>query len=335
MKLYNDSSNDSLSEPLHISLRKINRHLERIILFDRDLPSRSIIARNVLGLIRAGGKRLRPMMTIVGSRFGQHAESNEIYRLAAALELIHVASLIHDDILDQAPMRRGEPALHYKTDVYTAVHIGNYVMCRIIELMTAYSSEVEPYLHNLTSVTTAQLCLGEYQQMQHRFNFDVTLDQYWEKTRNKTAHLMASCLQLGASISKADTDVIQQLYTFGDCIGMAFQVHDDVLDFAQSAAKLGKPAGTDLRNGHITLPVMLAMEHQPIADKLRRLHANAPATAFDEAVALIRESDALDRALEMSNRFMDQAWGITEELHSFPASHDLQHIWTYFKNREQ
>lgn len=327
------SFNGTLSDQLNISLRRVNRDLERIILHDPDVPSRSIVAKSVLDLIRAGGKRLRPMMTIVGSRFGNDAESDDVYRLASAAELIHVASLIHDDILDQSDTRRGEPALHCKTGIYNAVHIGNYIMCRVIELMTSSGKDHEPYAHDLASITTTQLCLGEYQQMELKYNFDLSLDAYWEKTRNKTALLMATCLQLGAKAAGAVDEVVDQLYAFGDQLGMAFQVRDDILDFTQSSESLGKPSGVDLRNGHATLPAILAMRDASIAAKLHELKADSPDEAFNEAIELIHRSGSLEEALQMSHAFMKQAWEITEQLSAYPAHRDLKTLWYYFEAR--
>lgn len=326
-------SNVSLSDQLNISLRRINRDLERVVTHDPDVSSRSVIAKNVLELIRSGGKRLRPIMVIVGSRFGPDPENEHVYKLAAACEFIHAASLIHDDILDQSDTRRGQPAMHHKTDTNTAVHIGNYMMCRVVELIAKQSDELGAYMDQLTFVTTTQLCIGEYQQMEQRYDFNISLDRYWEKTRNKTAMLMAVCLELGADAAKADPNLSKLLYQFGEHIGMAFQVRDDCLDYMQSAEQLGKPAGADLRNGQVTLPAMLAMRDPYVRERLLKLNADSSAEAFDEAVQLIRDSDAIERALEVSHDFMRQAWAISEQLAHYPAHRDLQTLWHYFEDR--
>ncbi|WP_195573776.1 polyprenyl synthetase family protein [Paenibacillus sp. 1001270B_150601_E10] len=326
-------SNVSLPDQLHISLERVNRDLERIITYDQDLASRSIVATSVLDLIRAGGKRLRPLMVIVGSRFGDDPENRDVYKLAAVCEFIHAASLIHDDILDQADTRRGQPALHRKVGTKTAVYIGNYITCRVIELLTGQGTELENYIQDLTSVTTTQLCLGEYQQMEQRYNFNITLEQYWEKTRNKTALLMAASLQVGARAGMADLEVADALYEFGDYLGMAFQVRDDVLDYMQTADTLGKPAGADLRNGQVTLPAMIAKEDPYIRKHLITLTEESPIEAFDEAVGLIRDSGALAEALDMSHAFMQKAWNLSEELADYPAHRDLQTLWRYFEER--
>ncbi|WP_028593906.1 polyprenyl synthetase family protein [Paenibacillus assamensis] len=326
-------SNSSLSDQLQISMKQINRDLERIVTADPDVASRSIVRKSVLELIRSGGKRLRPIMVIIGSRFGIKPERTNVYQLAAVCEFIHAASLVHDDILDQADTRRGQPSLHKTTNVQTAVQVGNYMMSRVLELLSARTKDRDRNIDELASLTTTQLCLGEYQQMDNRYNFDLTLEQYWEKTRNKTAILMATSLHLGARASEADEEVAKQLYEFGDQLGMAFQVRDDVLDLQQSAEALGKPAGADLRNGQVTLPVLLAMEEPAIESHLRKLHEGAPDQLFDEAIKLIRNSGAIERALEVSHTFMQRAWDITEQLADYPAHRDLQTLWHYFEKR--
>ena len=328
------SSNQSFAHRMNISLERINRDLERLVIYDSALSPNSIITKSVLELIHSGGKRLRPIMVIIGSRFGSKPENSNVYKLAAACEFIHAASLIHDDILDQSDTRRGHPALHRKTDPRTAVFIGNYMMCRVVELLSKNEDQFEPYLDRLASATTTQLCIGEYQQMKHRFNYELTLEDYWAKTNNKTAMLMASCLEIGAFAAKADREVSDMLYQFGEHLGMAFQIRDDVLDYIQTSDTLGKPAGADLRSGQITLPAMLAMEDPAIKERITKLNADSSPEMFDEAIQLIRESGAIDRALEMSFDFMSRAWLISEQLSRYPAHQDLQTLWRYFDERK-
>ncbi|GJM77079.1 hypothetical protein HMSSN036_92950 [Paenibacillus macerans] len=177
--------------------------------------------------------------------------------MAAAAEFIHAASLIHDDIIDDSPVRRGQKAMHIKLGVSGALHVGNYMSARVIELISVYSADRDKYAYNLSSLATTQLCLGEYQQLAHLYDYGVTIEQYLEKSKNKTAQLMATCLQTGAQASGADSETAELLYAFGEKLGMSFQIRDDVLDFTQSAEQLGKPAGSDLRSGQITLPVLL------------------------------------------------------------------------------
>ncbi|TCZ76353.1 polyprenyl synthetase family protein [Paenibacillus albiflavus] len=323
----------NLDQMLKIDLNRIEKEIIKIIKNDPDLPKNSDVRKSLTDMVRSGGKRLRPIMVIVGSRFGKEADENKVIQLASLLEFVHVASLIHDDIIDQSDTRRSQPALHVKTGVPTAVHIGNYMMARIVELMTVYYKDRDQILNDLSTLVTTQLCLGEYQQLNNRFNYDMTIDTYLLKTSNKTALLMATCLQQGARLAKAERLVIEQLYDFGHNLGMAFQIRDDVLDFTQSAEVLGKPSGSDLINGQATLPVLYAMEDEALAGRIRSLNVNTPIAAFEEVIEEIKTSDGIDRANALSRQYMDTAWSQIDMLKSFPAARDLEQIWYYFEER--
>lgn len=325
-----------LSDLLHIQLEQIDNEMTDLVRFDRDLPVFSIVKRSVIDLIQAGGKRLRPMMVIVGSRFGTRLRQKQLIRLAAASEFIHASSLIHDDMIDQADQRRQQPTLHKTTNVYTATHIGNYMIARIIEAILEYTDDEEStaYLEHFIAGMPAKLCLGEYQQLNTRFCYDIELAAYLEKTKNKTALLMATCLQVGARAAQVDEQVVEKLYRFGEAIGMAFQIRDDLLDFIQTEEKLGKPAGADLMNGHVTLPVIYALEHPSLGPQIRALRDNSPIEEFQRVIEAIRETNALERTEQCCDDYMQQAWSIIESLQNNEAHHDLKLIWHYFNNRE-
>lgn len=325
-----------LSEALHIDIDRIDKEMIDLVRYDRDLSVFSVVKRSVIELIQAGGKRLRPMMVIIGSRFGTALEEKSLIRLAAAAEFIHASSLIHDDIIDQADQRRQQPTLHVKTDVYTATHVANYMMARIVEAILEYSDDdkTEDYLQELIAAAPSRLVLGEYQQLNTRFEFDISLDAYLEKTMNKTALLMAACLQVGARAAEVDERVAQKLFAFGEAVGMSFQIRDDLLDFTQTQEKLGKPAGTDLMNGQITLPVIYALEDEALGGRIRALHEHSPMSEFQAVVEEIRQSDALARTEAMSQAYMQKAWEIIDELRHFEAHQDLEVIWHYFNQRD-
>lgn len=325
-----------LSEALRIDLDRLDQEMIDLVKYDRDLPVFSIIKKSIIELIRSGGKRLRPMMVIVGSRFGSEdaANSPDIAQLAAAAEFIHAASLIHDDIIDRSDLRRNAPTLHVKTDVNTAAHIANYMMARVTEIILSRTEHRERYMNDFMAAMPTRLVLGEYQQLNHRFDFDVPLATYLEKTNNKTALLMATCLQVGAKAAGAEDGVCKKLYAFGEAIGMAFQIRDDIFDFVQPESSLGKPAGADLMNGQITLPVIYALEDPELGARIRTLHEGSSAEQFQEAVWLIRQSGAIERVVSLSDQYMEEAQRIMKELESFPAYYDLETIWKYFNRRE-
>ncbi|MUG46459.1 polyprenyl synthetase family protein [Paenibacillus woosongensis] len=324
-----------LHEELGISLRAVDKEIENIVKFDRDVPRSSELARSILELIRSGGKRVRPLMVIVGSRFGPAPDERKTWRLAAAAEFIHAASLIHDDIIDDSPVRRGDTAVHIKLGISRAIHVGNYMSARVIELISAYSAERERYAYDLSSLVTTQLCLGEYQQLSHLFDYDVTIEQYLEKSKNKTAQLMAACLRIGALSAGAGEEMAGLLYSFGEKLGMSFQIRDDILDFTQSSAKLGKPAGSDLRSGQVTLPVLFALQDEGLAPRIRSIGAHTPAEYTSEVIATIQSCGALQQTEALSQQYLNEAQQIIDRLSSYPAHRDLQALLSFFGGRDK
>ncbi|WP_110930304.1 polyprenyl synthetase family protein [Paenibacillus bouchesdurhonensis] len=324
-----------MNEQLGISLRAVDKEIENMVKFDKDVPRSSELARSIIDLIRSGGKRVRPLMVIVGSRFGPSPDERKVWRLAAAAEFIHAASLIHDDVIDDSPVRRGDKAMHIKLGVNRAIHVGNYMSARVIELISVYSADRERYVYDLSSLVTTQLCLGEYQQLSHLFDYDVTIEQYLEKSKNKTAQLIAACLRIGALSAGADEETASQLYDFGEKLGMAFQIRDDILDFTQSSEKLGKPAGSDLRSGQVTLPVLFALQDDTLAPKIRAVNEQTPAEYTNEVIAAIQSSDALERTEALSRQYLNEAQQIIDRLSHYPAHRDLQVLLKFFSGREK
>ncbi|TPG71260.1 polyprenyl synthetase family protein [Brevibacillus laterosporus] len=323
-----------LADQLHINLDTIDKEMLRIVRTDMSLPMLSAIAGNIGRMISAGGKRLRPMMVMVGSRFGRMADPKKVLQMAAVTEFIHVASLIHDDVIDQADTRRGKPTLHVLTDVPTAIHTANYMMARVAELLSKVEDDKNPYREEITGLLTSRLCLGEYQQMANRFNFSLSMDTYLSKTRNKTAILMSTCLEVGARLGRATPEVTAKLAQFGDHLGMAFQIRDDVLDFTETSEALGKPAGSDLANGNITLPVMYALQDERLSGSVRQLHEHSTEEEIHRVVQMIRDSDILDRADQMAEEYLQKAANIVGELAEYPAHKDLEVLITYFGKRK-
>lgn len=319
-----------LHEALRIDLDKVHRSLLTVIEEDPELPRPSVIYDSIAELIRSGGKRLRPILVIVGSRFGSEQRQDQVLRAAALLEYMHMASLVHDDIIDNAELRRNAKTIHVKTDIRTAVHIANYMMARAVEWSAAGDGDPK-HSAEMASLVTG-LCMGEYQQLQTRFDFDMTLELYLEKTRRKTALLMGSCLQAGAEAAQAEDSTCRDLYAFGEALGMAFQIADDLLDFTPSAAAIGKPVGADLRNGQVTLPVLYALEAPTLAPLIRQLSADSSPEAFDELIHLLAASPAIQRSRELALSYTSKAGQIAERYKEHPAYKDLRLLLDYFSH---
>ncbi len=331
----------NIHNQIGVDLASFDRLLREVVTSDRDLTPPSVVLSSVLDLINAGGKRLRPLMVVLGSRFGESGHEPAVMNTAVLLEYLHMASLVHDDIIDQSDMRRGMPTLHETTDVQTAVHIGNYMIARAIEWAAGHPddgsdrssedvSEEDAYrLAELAALVT-ELCMGEYDQLHHRFHYELTLEQYLEKTRCKTALLMAHCLKAGADAAKADAGTAERLFQFGESLGMAFQIRDDLLDFTEPKEAIGKPAGADLRNGNITLPVIYALNDPALAPGIRQLGPHSAAADMDEVIQRIAASGAIKQTEELARSYAHQAQRMIGDFADHPAQRDLQALLHYF-----
>ncbi|NGZ77398.1 polyprenyl synthetase family protein [Saccharibacillus alkalitolerans] len=323
-----------LHKKLRVDLRRINREMKRIVKYDNDVPPNSELERALLQTIDAGGKRLRPMLVTVGSRFGDRPDEHRIVQLAAAAEFIHTASLIHDDLIDRSPLRRGEPSLHTLIGPAKAVYVGNYMSARVVELLSGAEPQPGSGRQSFTAVATAELCLGEYEQLEHAYDYELSLDDYLLKSRHKTAHLMAVSLEFGARAAGAPEPLSRRLYAFGEHLGLSFQIRDDLLDFTASDEQLGKPAGSDLLGGQVTLPVLYALEDPALAAEIRRVGPNTKPEDIRPLLDKIRASGALKRAEAFCESELERAREIARSLRDYAAHEDLLTLTDYFGERK-
>jgi heptaprenyl diphosphate synthase len=204
-------------------------------------------------LIASGGKRLRPLLTILsGSQF--KADRGQIIAAGTAVELIHLASLVHDDIIDQADTRRGRASVNAKWGEKTAVLMGDYLFAKAFGLLT---KEKLYSILQLAVDCIQEMCDGEIQQDRDKFNSQQTLENYYRRIYQKTAKLLGMCCRAGAITANAAKKEQFALEQYGLHLGFAFQITDDILDFTGQTETLGKPAASDLAQGNLTLPVLL------------------------------------------------------------------------------
>lgn len=205
-------------------------------------------------LIEAGGKRLRPILTLAASRLCDYTGADHI-KLAATVEFIHTATLLHDDVVDQSAKRRGRATANILWDNKSSVLVGDYLFARAFQLMVETGS-----LEVLAILSNASAVIAEGEVLQLTTARDLTTDKarYDQVIRGKTAALFAAATEVGGVIAGADAARLTALRTFGDGLGMAFQLTDDLLDYGGSSAALGKNTGDDFREGKVTLPVILA-----------------------------------------------------------------------------
>ena len=206
-------------------------------------------------LIEAGGKRLRPMLTLAAARLCGYGGPYHVH-LAATVEFIHTATLLHDDVVDESLRRRGRPTANLLWDNKSSVLVGDYLFARAFQLM------VEPgnmRVLDILANASATIAEGEVLQLTAAQDLATTEDIYLQVVRGKTAALFSAATESGAEIAGASKDAVQALFTYGDALGIAFQIVDDLLDYGGSAAAIGKNTGDDFRERKLTLPVIKAV----------------------------------------------------------------------------
>lgn len=283
-----------------------------------------------LHLLQAGGKRIRPVFVLLGGKFG-HYDIHVIKDVAVALELIHMASLVHDDVIDDADLRRGRPTIKKIWDNRFAMYSGDYIFAKSLELMTNIN---HPLAHQILSKTIVELCIGEIEQIKDKYRFDQNLRDYLLRIKRKTALLIAASCQLGAVAAGVDDKIHRKLYRFGYFVGMSYQITDDILDFTGTEAELGKPAGGDLLQGNITLPVLFAMEDAKIRSEIVKVHENMNQSEISSIISMVKESGAINKSIEISDRYLQKALAVLEELPNNRAKKTLRDIAHYIGKRK-
>lgn len=261
--------------------------------------SREIID-HVLG---GGGKRLRPALILLSGRLCG-GPRDDLIRLAAAIELLHTATLLHDDVVDGAELRRGRATVASKWDPGLAVLSGDLLFSVAFSILASFG---QPRMLELMSGVIMDLSRGEMSQYEHREDLDVTEAYYLALIQKKTAALMAASMLLGAMAAGSGPQVEHHLHRYGLSLGMAFQISDDVLDFDGSPEALGKQVVSDLDNGVITLPLIHSLRDSRIGPRLRTLLTEGTSQGRDQVVLLIREAGGLDYARSKARSYGEEA----------------------------
>ncbi|MCQ9277837.1 polyprenyl synthetase family protein [Staphylococcus borealis] len=263
-------------------------------------------------LLSSGGKRVRPAFVILSSQFGPQKQTEDTYRVAVALELIHMATLVHDDVIDKSDKRRGRLTIVKKWDVTTAILTGNFLLALGLE----HLSEIrDNRIHHIISNSIVNVGLGELFQFQDQFNSEQSITNYLRRINRKTALLIQLATEVGAITSEADDETIRKLKMIGHYIGMSFQIVDDILDFTSTEKKLGKPVGSDLMNGHITLPVLLEMKKDiSFKRQIASLNHQTSSQDFEPLIEQIRNSNSIKESKAISDKYLAKALKLINEL---------------------
>ncbi|RIW33152.1 heptaprenyl diphosphate synthase component II [Bacillus salacetis] len=283
-----------------------------------------------LHLLSAGGKRIRPVFVLLSAKFGDY-DINSIKNVAVALELIHSASLVHDDVIDDADLRRGKPTIKSQWDNKTAMYTGDYIFARSLEYMTKIENEEA---HKILSNAIVELTVGEIEQIKDKYRFEQGLKDYLRRIKRKTALLIAVSCQLGAIAAGAPSEIHRKLYRFGYYVGMSFQITDDILDFTASEKELGKPAGSDLLQGNITLPVLYAMNDPRLKERIINVNEEVDRAILKQVIEDIKGCGAIEQSHALSFRYLKKALEELEGLPKTSANKTLRDIANFIGKRK-
>lgn len=270
----------------------------------------TVIEEASTSLVNSGGKRVRPVFVLLSSKFG-NSDAPLARDVAVSLELIHMASLVHDDVIDGATKRRGNITINEQYNNRVSMYTGDFLFARALEKM---SNLQETRAHLVLSNTMVELCIGEFQQLHDKYNFNQNLRSYLRRIKRKTALLLASSCQLGAIAGNASKEWERRLYLYGYYVGMSYQIIDDILDFVSTEEELGKPAGSDLLQGHVTLPVLYELQKGELTDQIIKVNEHMTKEEFQPLLESIRKSDAIKLSRELSSRYLEKALKAIEPL---------------------
>ncbi len=252
--------------------------------------------------LQARGKRIRPTLAILAAKLGR-SERSQVVKAAAALELIHLGSLVHDDIVDEADARRGQASVNRRYSNQAAVLLGDFFFARSLALAKQVGVEAVGVISDIIST----LVEGEMEQLNRSFDLTLTQQDYWERIRRKTAHFLAECCRLGAIYSEGNPLSPDDWHAFGLNLGLAFQVKDDLLDFMGSKETVGKPTKHDLQCGIYTLPVIHAMEVSPNREEIQLLITNPGQDGWDRVIGYLHEAGSFQFAEQRATDLITEA----------------------------
>jgi geranylgeranyl pyrophosphate synthase len=312
--------------PVQKDLKKVEQSLEEIA--DANF---SLLAQLLAYTLKTGGKRVRPALTLLSGRFYVY-DVALLVPMAAAIELLHTATLVHDDIVDNSPVRRGKPTVSRAWGEDRALLLGDYLFAKAGSLVAGTGNLRAIKLFSQTLMT---ISAGELRQTGVNYAMAKVREYYFDWIGAKTACLFSTSTESGAILSQAPEDAIQAIRDYGHNLGMAFQIIDDVLDFIGEEDELGKPVGSDLREGTLTLPAILFLESNPEDELIKRIIGQKDSEGVSQAVDRIRNSQAIGDCLAMASEFCDKARHAAENLPDNRARKSLIDLTDYIIRRRK
>ncbi len=285
-------------------------------------------------LISSGGKRIRPALYLLATKSNPNLDKNYVMPLAMALEMIHTASLVHDDVLDNAATRRGSATANAKWGNNIAVLTGDYLFAKAFAAIA--KNDYGPRISECLATILCDLSEGEILQNHFGYSIPNSLDIYYDRIAKKTANFIAISCEIGAIVAKLPEKDILALREYGYCIGMAFQIVDDILDLTSDSQKIGKPAGNDILQGVITLPVIHAYNHSADGEELKSIIENRKMTTEDlaRAIEIVKASNSIEFAKQTVVDFLNRAKNVLPDSLPKSVKTSFVEIADFIGNRE-
>jgi octaprenyl-diphosphate synthase len=298
---------------------KIAKHLAQDleqtnkIIIESAAGKADLISQITNHLVLSGGKRMRPILTILSSKLCGYSEGSRHCNLAAAVELIHTATLLHDDVVDGSDLRRGKKTANALWDNKSSILVGDYLLSSAFQI-TVKDGSLE--ILDILSKTSGIMADGEVMQLMNSSDIDILEDKYLEIISYKTAILFSAATSIGAIITNSEKEKQKALADFGSNLGIAFQIMDDVLDYSSSQQELGKDIGNDFFEGKVTLPIILTYKNASNDEKsrIKEIFANnliagdkKDQKSFDEIMRLINQYNSLDEACKKALHYKNLA----------------------------
>ncbi len=284
-------------------------------------------------LIEAGGKRLRPMLTLAAARLCGYAGPYHVH-LAAAVEFIHTATLLHDDVVDESAQRRGRPTANLLWDNKSSVLVGDYLFARAFQLMTEPG---QMRVLNILANASATIAEGEVLQLTAAQDLATTEEIYLKVVRGKTAALFSAATEVGGVVAGASEAAVQALFTYGDALGIAFQIADDLLDYVGTASAIGKNTGDDFRERKLTLPLIKAVAKADADERafwVRVIEKGDQREGdLEHALSIMTRHGALEAARADAFVWADRARAALRDLPDHPLRQVLDELSAYVVSR--
>ena len=284
-------------------------------------------------IVKRKGKQMRPMFVFLSAGVTGAIEEST-FRGAALIELLHTATLVHDDVVDDSSYRRGFFSINALWKNKIAVLVGDYLLSRGLLLSIEYDDHK---LLKIVSTAVKQMSEGELLQMEKARKLDITEEVYYDIVQQKTASLIASCCAVGASSTGSGDETIDHMRLFGEKVGMAFQIKDDLFDYG--AKEIGKPLGIDIKEKKMTLPLIYALQQASWLEKRRIINIirnkSHISKKVDEVIRFVKESGGLDYAVGVMQQYYKDAMALLDKFPDTPYKTSLRQLVTYTIEREK